>query len=292
MNQRTFFRQFPEPIRVEILSSVVGCLRSTQPTSVRLDADVFQTLEDHISAHVNGLRIIDATIRDVKAVQDQLNKLDRQANCILQSGPPGKGAMWKRKLHASLTWPDDPKTEGEIARHIALDIIGLKFLVVEKMLAGQPLAAFGSASDCLARQVWTDRNLAQLCRFVTQAKIEVAQTNSEAHEAVRPAIGRLMINGKPFSFEPDPIREKRKDPKGVALAEFAKHLTLVYRWMGGNAVIHKDGTGEFAKPPTAFMSFLTSIRDTLPRPYRPTRKDALHSRARVVLEVETNLTAS
>jgi hypothetical protein len=285
--QRTFTRRLPDPIKLMITADIVEQLKSSQPEYVRLDDQVIGVLGDQLSAHINELRIIDATVCDVKAVTDQLDKIERQAENIISAHSLAKSAHWLSKLRVTLTPPNDPKTESEVARHIALDFVAVKFETVDKMRSSQALTNSVSTARMLAGLIWTDENLLRLLKYVDQVKAEVSQTNDEVLDTIRIAVGRLLIDGKPLVFQPDPIRETRLSPKGEALAGFAKQMVLVYRWMGGKTKVHKDGTAIGAEPPTDFMMFLTAMTASIPDQFRPMRRDSLHSRARTYLQEGT-----
>lgn len=291
MSQRTFYREFPAPLRMHLSDDTIRLLKRHLPEGVRLEGEVISALNENLSAHINALRIINATVSDVQAVQEQLDKIVRQAQRVLGAPSISKGASWLHKLEATLTPPKNATGQSEVARHVAIDFLANKFLTTEQMRNSEPATTVKSAHACLAMQIWNDENLRRLCRFAVQVSVEINQTNTEAKAAIEPLIGKLLIDGKPFSFKPDPLREKPNDPKGDALADYAEQMILVYRWMGGAAVLHKDGTQSHSLPPTAFMSFLTVMTEALPKEFRPRRKDALHSRARTYLTIEKNLAA-
>ena len=177
---------------------------------------------------------------------------------------------------------------GDPVRRAAVDHIALKFLTLEDMKLNRPFSSANTrerAYDCLARQDWTPENLVRLCKQVDGLCVELRRSNDETRKFLAPAIGKPLIDGKPFKFEPDPFKESGIRLEDEARAEFARQLVLLYRWMGGDAKLHKYGTGDGAPTSEVFMKFLTAIAAAIPKEFRP-KGNSLHRRAQSFLDEE------
>jgi hypothetical protein len=155
-----------------------------------------------LSAHINALRIIEATMCDVKAVTDQICKIERQAENVVSASSLAKSTHWLSKLLITMTPPKGAKTESEIARHIALGFVATKFETVENMQSGRAFTSSVSTAATFGGLIWADENICRLRKYTEQVKTEVKQTNDEALVAIRGAVGRLLIDGKPLYFSP------------------------------------------------------------------------------------------
>jgi hypothetical protein len=285
MRHAPFFTQ-PAPIEFNFEADWATKLRTSQPETVRLDDEVIERLRYEIWCFAGELHINQQRV-DTKAVAEQLDKICTRAKRVLEASSIIQGAMWIAKLSEALKPPQSPETDTERARLIAIDRIALKFFAVEQMRAGSPLTTprIENAYQCLARQEWTDANLRRLCKFVDQAKDEVARDNEQTRQSVLPAVGKLIINRKPLQYSDDPARERGFDPKGVAIAAFVQRMVLVYRWMGGTTKIHRHWEGEGSPAPTPFMNFLSAISAAVPPEFRP-KGTSLHSRAHAHIQIE------
>jgi len=275
----------PQQITWTIDSEWRSRLRSAQPADVRLTDETFDRLEYEAWAYSARVSIHEY-YAEARAVEEQVQKIKRRAKRALAGHGP-----WLAKLNDSLLPPSSPKTAGEKARLIAIDHLAVKFLTVERMRSGSPLTSTNLAQhayECLDRQEWDKSNLERLCKYADQVAIEVVSDNETTRQSVQLAIGTLLIDGRPMEFRPDPLRNARIRPNGEALAAFARQLVLLYRWMGGEAKLHRLGTGEGAEPPTDFMTFLAAIKDAIPKEFRP-KGDRLHSRARAFLDQEREI---
>jgi hypothetical protein len=287
MRHAPFFSQ-PVPIELHFEAGWVARLRADQPALRLGDAEV-ERLRNEVWCYVATL-YIDQHKTDTKAVQEQLEKFKRRAEKILEATSIAQSAAWTEKLSAALRPPLRPQTGTERARVIAVDRMAHKFFSVGRMRSGMPLASprGDSAHQVLERQDWTDANLQRLCRFLDQATKEVARDNAETRRSVEPAIGKLILNGKPFEFVEDPARERGFDGRGKALAQFAKQMVLHYRCLGGDVRIHRHWEGEGSPAPTPFMNFLSALCDAVPETFRP-KGTSLHSRAHAFVKTERHL---
>lgn len=275
----------PQPLSLIFPVAVAARLRHEQPMRVHLDDNVLNRLQYEVWAFAGALHVIRGTA-DQKAVIQELDIVARRAVKVLQAPSQTKTFTWTRKLCEALRAP--VSNNADPARRAAIDYVALKYLTLEYMKRNRPLSSVDlgpPAHECLARQEWTTENLTQLCQIVAQLRVELARDNEETREIVGPLIGKPLVSGNVFDYRPDPLKEKRARSEDLARAAFAGQLVLLYRWMNGDAKMHKFGTGDGAAPATDFMKFLTAIAAAIPLEYRP-KGAGLHRCAQTFLDRE------
>jgi hypothetical protein len=193
-------RSLPSRISYDLPSDWAAELRCAQPDDVRVDDASCGVLREHIEAFSNGVRIARYSA-DVKAVQEQLDVINRRADNVLKARTPKQAALWTEKLCTSLQAPSTV-SDKSLARVIALEELSEKFVTLLQQQNGQPLTTdhpvVGTAF--LSGILWDKSAIEWLTYYCKKLREEVARNNSDQFSIIKP-LGHKLINGIPNGCE-------------------------------------------------------------------------------------------
>jgi hypothetical protein len=242
-------------------------VRHVQPASIQLDDAALDLVEGQVRWYVDTIHI-NSFNADRKAVLRCLKVIRRCASNVLKSPSPNRCL----ELKGHLTWPKNIASATNRAKYSCWELLALHlcggsdetpFWVQKDNALCPPSADSGTFGKA---------DLEQLLQVISNIEVFVKNTNAENEARLAPIMARMIVDGEPRTFKPDPLNEHYFRPEGNAQHELALWLCQFYKKHGGTPFVPSDGDG-----PTLFVKFLDAVVASMPN---EVRRPSLHSPAR------------
>jgi tRNA isopentenyl-2-thiomethyl-A-37 hydroxylase MiaE len=106
----------PDRVACSLPIGWMSTLRADQPETVLVDHEASEVLRGQVAVFVDGIRIARHSV-DIKAVQEQLDKIMRRAQNAIAAKSPEQATIWTCKLKDALKPPSNLTIVSERALH-------------------------------------------------------------------------------------------------------------------------------------------------------------------------------